>query len=130
MDIVRPVLIDTSVWIDVFRGRTPVLAELVKRLLEEGTAALCDVVTAEIRIGLRQDERRKILSLLEAVPSVPVLSLDWAAAGDLGALHRARGQTLPLTDLLIAAVCLRNGLDLLTLDEHFKGIEGLRLVRP
>ena len=129
MDIVRPILIDTSVWIDVFRGKTPALAALVKTLLEDERAVLCDVVTAEIRVGLRASERRKVVSLLEAVTAIPVTPADWAEAGDLGSSLRSSGRTLPLTDLLIAVLCIRSGFELLTLDDHFSGIEGLLLVR-
>jgi predicted nucleic acid-binding protein len=122
------VLIDTSAWIDVFRGRTPALAVQVRALIEEERAALCDVVLAEIRIGLREEERAKVMSLLEAIPVLPLAREDWASAGDLGAALRTRGRTVPLTDLLIAALCRRTGAAVLTLDGHFCGIEGLRLV--
>jgi predicted nucleic acid-binding protein len=40
-------------------------------------------------------------------------------AGNLAAQLRAKGLTLPLTDVLIATVALRNQVSVLTIDKHF-----------
>jgi predicted nucleic acid-binding protein len=126
----RPqVLLDTSVWVDALRGRTAAVVEAVGDLLREDRVVRCDVVGAELRVGLRDRERSKVLDLFNAVPNVPVDSADWESAGDLGASMRERGVTLPLTDLLVAQVCLRHEFELFSLDAHFQHIEGLKLRR-
>jgi predicted nucleic acid-binding protein len=125
----QQILLDTSVWVDALRGRTPTVVEAVRDLLREDRIVRCDVVGAELRVGLRDRERRKVLDLFSAVPNVAVDSADWEAAGDLGARLRERGVTIPLTDLLIARVCLRHGLELFSLDAHFQHVEGLKLRR-
>ncbi len=126
----RPkVLLDTSAWVDALRGRTASVVEAVGDLLREDRVVRCDVVGAELRVGLRDRERRKVLDLFNAVPNVPVDSTDWERAGDLGASLRRSGVTLPMTDLLVAQVCLRHGFELFSLDAHFQRIEGLRLRR-
>ena len=129
MSAEQQVMLDTSVWVDALRGRTPTVVDAVRDLLREDRIVRCDVVGAELRVGLRDRERRKVLDLFSAVPNVAVDSGDWEAAGDLGASLRERGVTLPLTDLLVARVCLRHGLELFSLDAHFQHVEGLRLRR-
>ena len=124
-----PVLLDTSVWVDALRGRTATVVEAVGDLLREDRVVRCDVVGAELRVGLRDRESRKVLDLFNAVPNVPVDSADWESAGDLGAHLRERGVTLPLTDLLVAQVCLRHKFELFSLDAHFQHIDGLKLRR-
>jgi len=123
------VLLDTSVWVDALRGRTATVVEAVRDLLREDRVVSCDVVGAELRVGLRDRERRKVLDLFNAVPNVSVESADWEAAGDLGARLRLRGVTLPLTDLLVAEVCLRHEIELFSLDGHFEHVPGLKLRR-
>jgi hypothetical protein len=121
------VMIDTCVWVDALRGRTPSAVGTLRRLLLGDRAVRCDVVTAELRYGLRSHERERVLGNFAAVPSLAVAPEDWEAAGDLGAGLRRQGVTLPLTDLLIARVCLRAGIELYTHDGHFRAIDGLRL---
>ncbi len=121
------ILIDTSVWVDALRGRRREVTEAVRDLVSNDRVVTCDVVVAELRLGLRENERARVLGFLDAVPRVGVDASDWDAAGDAGARLRTRGVTLPLTDLLIARVCLRHGFKLLASDDHFRSVEGLVL---
>lgn len=60
------ILVDTSAWIDFFRGRGP-LAARVDELIESDQVALCGPVVTELRRGLRsQAERGRVLPLLAA----------------------------------------------------------------
>jgi predicted nucleic acid-binding protein len=119
-------IIDTSAWIEAFRGRDPRLREAVDSLLDQGRVVLCGLVELELLQGFRADERTLFASLFEALPYAEVDRQDWRAAGFLLAGLRARGITIPATDALIAALCLRHDLLLLTLDKHFDQIPQLR----
>lgn len=118
------ILIDTSAWVEFLRGRRSVLADLVDSLLERDAAVLCGMVELELLQGLtgkfksrRQSELLR--PLLGALPFVETHREDFIRAGrDLGKL-RGSGFTVPANDGLIAAVCLREDLPLLTLDSHF-----------
>src|SRR5262249_16009056 len=58
------ILVDTSAWIEFFRGRGR-LAEQVDELLETDDATLCGPVVTELRRGLRsRAERTRVLPLL------------------------------------------------------------------
>ena len=63
------------------------------------------------------------------MPRVQIVPIT-AATADLYALVyvalRRKGQPIPTNDLWIAASCLEHGAALLTLDAHFKSIDGLR----
>ena len=51
---------------------------------------------------------------------------DWRVAAKLGRQLVANGHRLPLTDLAIAAIALRNDCSVLTTDPHFDLIAGLK----
>jgi predicted nucleic acid-binding protein len=125
----EPVLIDTSAWVDAFRGLTPTISDTVENLLLNDMAVTCGPVIFEIRRGLREHERTRVLPLMEALHRLPFHEDDWAQAGELDARLRQDGLTVPPTDALIAHLCLRYDLPLLTLDSHFDNVPGLRLVR-
>ena len=119
-------LIDTSAWIDFFRGREPV-ASHVDTLLAEGSAAVCGMVELEIRQGLRCEETN-LLSLLGSTLRLETREEDYARAGDALASLRRKGITLPATDGLIAHVAMSHEARLLEHDDHFKSVEGLTCV--
>ena len=115
------ILVDTSAWIDFFRGKGR-LASAVDTALESAEAALCGPVMTEIRRGLRREQRGRVLGLLEGCQLLEQPDDLWAIAGDLGALLARRGQTVKTLDLLIATYAIAHGARLLTADADFKAI--------
>ena len=107
-------LLDTGFLIDVLndrRGR----ADLMERLIvERHPLACCAINVAEVYAGLRGPEAQKTETLLRQLTYVPI---NWEAAklaGDLKREWARKGKTLTLTDTTIAAVCITEGLTLLT----------------
>ena len=128
-------VVDTSVWLDLFADRdTPQVAHL-SRVSEEEEVAVGDLVLCEVLQGARTEAQRRRLgeSLLrcELVEMVGVRNA-MAAADNYRAL-RTMGITVRGTiDCLIATYCIRNQLPLLHNDRDFNPFEqhlGLRVVR-
>jgi predicted nucleic acid-binding protein len=121
------VLLDTSVWIDALRGRTPEIVALTRGLLNDDRILTCGPVIFEINRGLRLTERKRITSLFDALTRLPVEEKIWEQAGDLDVLLRRKGITIPPMDILIAQICRHHDVSLCTLDEHFSSVPGLKL---
>jgi predicted nucleic acid-binding protein len=119
-------LVDTSVWVDYFNGYRSTHADRLTAAIADGeTIAMPGLVITEILIGLRGDaEADKILHLLDAFgPGPEPTRADHVAAARLYRLCRSKGVTIRSTiDCLIAQLCLRDGLALLTRDHDFTGI--------
>jgi len=124
------VLLDTSVWIDAFQGKTPDIVAVVQGLLNDDRILTCGPVIFEIKRGLRPTERKKILPLFNALIRLSVDETVWDAAGDLDASLRKKGITIPPMDVIIAQICLHHKVFLFTLDEHFRSVSGLKLFEP
>jgi tRNA(fMet)-specific endonuclease VapC len=113
------ILIDTSAWIEFFRGRDP-LAGVVDEVLATNDAAICGPVETELRRGLRDErERRRVLPLLGGCQMLYQPEDLWSAAGELGFRLRRRGVTPKTLDLLIAVYALSHKTALLTTDGDF-----------
>ena len=125
------VIADTSVWIPFFnRPDSPEKATL-DILIDADEIALVGVVLAELLQGCRTESERHLLSDgLTALPYYEVTRSTWSRAGDLSAQLLRRGVTLPLSDLVIAALALEQACLVYSLDTHFKKIPGLRLYPP
>ena len=124
------VLLDTSVWIDALRGKTPEIVAKTQRLLNDDRILTCGPVIFEIKRGLRPKERKKVLPLFDALIRLSVDEVVWESAGDLDASLRRKGITVPPMDIIIAQVCLHHNAFLFTLDEHFRSVPRLRLFNP
>jgi len=113
------ILVDTSAWIDFFRGRGRV-AEQVDQLLETDEAALCGPVVTELRRGLRSSaERDHVLSLLSGCHVLDQPVRLWEETGEIGWYLGRRGAAVKSLDLLIAAYALAHDVPILTADRDF-----------
>jgi len=122
------VLVDSSAWIHYLRAGDGALSTQLESLLDENRAALCGIVLTEVRQGLRPHEERDVLDLFETVPYVETTREDYERAGELLAVLRRQGVTIPAPDGVIAALCLEHTLELLEFDGHFEHVEGLERI--
>lgn len=117
-------LIDTSAWIDFFRGKRSAATDAVQLALQLGLARLCDPVKAELLQGVKtKKEKQQLGVMFDAVENLTTHELDWEVAGNTLQTLRESGITLPLTDALIAAIAIRHKAQVLTLDHHFSDLK-------
>jgi predicted nucleic acid-binding protein len=117
----RPLLIDTSAWVEAMRRQgDEATRDEVHAALRAGRARFCDVVRLELWNGIGDDRERKWLTELEqTVETVPTDDAVWKEARRLARETRRQGLTLPSTDLLVAACSRVHGLEILHRDGHF-----------
>jgi len=123
---VSKVLIDSSVWINYFRPGKSLVATEVNILLDADRAALCGMVELEILQGLRGKEHNIVKDLFKILHYVETTREDFISAGMILNQLRQKGITIPSTDCLIGALCIRTGYSLYTLDNDFKKISSLK----
>lgn len=116
------ILVDSSVWIDYFRGVATPQVERLDELLGSYVVATGDLMLAEVLQGFRSDrdfnEARKLLTSLFIV-EVGGRDVSIQAARNFRAL-RALGVTVRKTiDALIATRCIESRLTLLYSDRDF-----------
>lgn len=129
------IVVDTSVWVDWFRGVDTAQSTRLDELLGRERIVTGDLILAELLQGFRAgsalDEGETLLKSLEYRDMVGY-EVALAAAGNYRLL-RARGITPRKTiDMLIATFCIRAGLPILHSDRDFDPCEtylGLQVVR-
>jgi predicted nucleic acid-binding protein len=116
------ILVDSSVWIDYFRGVATPQSDRLDGLLSAEPLALGDLVLTEVLQGFTSDRDFKNgLGLLLSMPVITIGGGDIAvqAARNYRAL-RALGITARKTiDTLIATRCIESGYALLYSDRDF-----------
>jgi hypothetical protein len=122
------IVVDSNVWIDYLRRTDSDPGRQLDEFLGRGEVLLTGVVLAEILQGTTGERDLDRLEVsLEAATYVEVGRPAWVRAGRLSRELRSSGQTLPLTDLVVAAVALEGDYELFTFDPDFQRIPGLRL---
>jgi predicted nucleic acid-binding protein len=130
-------VIDSCVWIDHLRERTPDATRLIAdTALHAEDALLCEQVRFELLCGASRRERPLLLRRLETMPMLQTPPQLWSDAANLATKACDAGVRVPSVDLLIAALCIRHDVALTTFDAHFTevaALSGLRvnlLIRP
>jgi predicted nucleic acid-binding protein len=121
------ILVDTTIWIEFFRGRSSV-GDRLETLLMDDFVCTCGMVMFEVLQGIKSEgEKSKILTLLAGLPYVEMTKVLWQRAAVLSALLKKSGVSVPLSDILITTIAIENDLSVFTLDNHFLQIPNLRL---
>ena len=126
-------LLDTSVFIAVESGRPLDVARLPEH------SVVCPVTIAELQAGVLAatdlDVRARRLATLEAIADVEVVAIDVAVGAEWARLrvHLAQaGRRVNVNDLWIAATAAAHDLAIVTQDDDFdpvQGVRGLRVIR-
>jgi predicted nucleic acid-binding protein len=116
------IVVDSSVWIDYFRGAATPQADLLDRLLGAEPIAVGDLMLAEVLQGFNRDrDLDEALRLMLSLDVIEIGGVEVAvqAAHNFRSL-RTRGVTIRKTiDTLIATRCILDGHALLYSDRAF-----------
>jgi predicted nucleic acid-binding protein len=112
------ILVDTSVWVDFFRG-VPA-ARRLRALLDDGEVLVHPWVLGELALGHLGRRRRAVIDDLSALPPAPIV-----ADPEVRAMIDARGLAgsgIGWVDAQLIASSLVDGADLWTLDHKLAAV--------
>jgi len=114
-------LVDTSCWIEQLRRQgNPAVRVRVDDLLRNGDAAWCPVVRLELWSGAQGAHEQRVLREMEReLVCFEISPAVWDLACDLAVRARAKGITVPASDLLVAACARHHGVGIEQADAHF-----------
>ena len=129
------ILVDSSVWIDYFRGTASPQAEKLDALLGKEPLAIGDLILTEVLQGFVNDHQFNAAKRMLGALTFVVLGGETIAVEAARNFRRLRtlGATVRKTiDTIIATRCIVSGYELLHSDSDFHPFEqhlGLRTVR-
>jgi len=120
----KRVLIDTSVWINFFRDKSPTFSQKVDEFLAKNEIYVPTIVVAELIQGSKSDrEVMAVKEFLEAFHIIDQKEDTWIKAGELSYQLKKNGKRVNLADCYISIIAKENGCQIFTLDDHFKDIK-------
>lgn len=118
------VLIDTSVWIDYFKGRDDQFAEKVSEVLTSSDVYVPRVVIAELIQGAKSEKEISVIEeFIGAFGIIDQTENTWLKAGKLSFSMKRKGVAINIVDCYIAVIANENNCKIFSLDEHFKDIK-------
>ncbi|NDG74269.1 MAG: PIN domain nuclease [Synechococcaceae bacterium WB8_1B_136] len=130
-------LLDTSLWIDFTRSRSPLaLKQFIAPFVLDPQAHLAEPVRFELLRSARPEEARLLAAQFTTLPCLATPPDLWQQAIALGQACRQSGRTVFSLDLLVAAVAIHHGAVLVSFDADFDAIAAVsdlrlqRLQRP
>jgi len=111
------VLVDSSVWIDYFRGKGS--ADPLELLIEENLVVTNDLILTELIPPLHLRKQNRLIALLREVDRRPITA-DWDGLVQMQITCLKNGiNRIGIPDLMIAQNAMQNDLQLLARDRHF-----------
>lgn len=113
--------IDSTIWIEFFRGKNKVVNDFVLPLIDEDRIHYNGIILSELLIGTTTKKEFNFLkSNFDGFKYLETDKNIFKKASRVGFRLRREGITIPLTDLIIAAHCIHYDLKIITTDPHFK----------
>lgn len=122
-------LLDTTVLIDLLRGRKRYRALLSDHVKSGDALATSAINIGEVYAGMRSSEQERTEFLLASLDCFPITSAIARRAGNLKREWAAKGRTLSLPDMIVAATAIEHSSALMTDNgKDFRMIRGLEIV--
>lgn len=118
------IVVDTSVWIQFFRGRGEGLCRHLEQLLDADQVALPAPVRVEILGGARKAELTRLKRVMGALPLLVPSPSVWELLEVWVEQAAGTGDHFGVGDLLIAAIASENKASVWSLDADFRRMAG------
>ena len=116
------IVVDSSVWIDAFRGNQTPQVILLDQLIGQNALAVGDLILAEVLQGV--DTEHEFALVLQRMRTMPIIAISSETVAIEAARNYRRLRSLGITvrktiDTLIATRCIIDGHELLYSDRDF-----------
>ncbi len=121
-----PSLIDTSLWVDFTRTRSPKTSKrLIAPFILHPDAHLAEPIVFEILRHATAAEAKQLIQQFQTLPMLPTPPLLWTRAAELGQACRQKNISVNSLDLLIATIALHHAAEVVTFDDDYQKIAGV-----
>lgn len=126
----KKVILDTNGYSKLLKGDGMVQAEIEEALSVYLPVIVIGELFAGFKNGLHETKNKQLLEKFMLKPSVIVISVTEETAGiysQIVHLLRKQGTPIPVNDVWIASCAIEVGAVIITYDEHFSKIPGIRV---
>ncbi len=121
------VLVDSSVWIEYFKGNEKSLP--LNNLIDSNNVCINDLILSELIPSISHKKETDLKELLLSVAKIPI-QIDWNNIIYMQTLNLRNGiNNVGIADLIIAQNSIENDIELFAIDKHFQLMSELHGIR-
>ncbi len=121
------VLVDSSVWIEYFKGNEKSLP--LNDLIDSNNVCINDLILSELIPSISHKKETDLKELLLSVAKIPI-QIDWNNIIYIQTLNLRNGiNNVGIADLIIAQNSIENDIELFAIDKHFQLMSELHGIR-
>ena len=115
----KNVLVDSSVWIDYFKGGKNIDVNLFEKLADNNLIVTNQLILAELIPSLTLKNETEVIDILKTIDCIS-LAINWVEIIRFQSINLKNGiNKVGIPDLIIIQNVLQNDLTLFSLDKHF-----------
>ena len=123
------VLVDSSAWIDYFRGSSSIDVERFNNLIDNNRICVNELILSELIPSIIHRKEAELVTLLKSVKSAPV-RIGWEEIIQYQTINLAKGlNNIGIPDLIIMQNALQNDLIIYSTDKHFLQLKHIHRFR-
>ena len=126
----KKILLDTNAYSNLLRGDENILDALSKAAIAHISVIVIGELLSGFKGGAKEAYNKKLLQGFLGKPTVIVLDVTIETSeifAEIKNVLKTSGTPIPINDVWIAAHAMETGSVLITNDEHFKRIPGIRI---
>lgn len=114
----KNILVDSSVWIEYFRGREE--AAVLDELIDKNQVCINNLILSELIPFLRMKKENTLIKILKTIRNTAI-KINWEEIIDFQEINLRNGiNKIGIADLIIVQNVRDNNLRLYSLDKHFE----------
>ena len=121
------VLVDSSVWIEYFKGNK--IALPVNNLIDSNNVCTNDLILSELIPSINHKKENELRELLMTITKIPII-INWNQIISIQTINLKNGiNNVGIADIIIAQNAINNNLELYAIDKHFTLMYELHEIR-
>ena len=114
------ILIDTSVWIEYFRGSGNIKSDIIDNLIDNNQICTNNLILSELIPPLKLKKESKLIDILTTIRNIPIIII-WEEIINFQFINLKNGiNNVGIPDIIIMQNVINNNLELFSLDKHFQ----------
>ncbi|MBI2583823.1 MAG: type II toxin-antitoxin system VapC family toxin [Candidatus Aenigmarchaeota archaeon] len=126
------ICLDTTVVVDIFRGKEdllPLLEKIRNEVHAVSSPSLMELWRGAFRSRYPEKEKHKVLELIDSIVVMPFETKSSLRAGEIEAELFNKGMIIDTEDIMTSAICIESQIPIVTRNvEHFSRIKGLEII--
>lgn len=115
----KNLLIDTSVWIEYFRGSNAINSDIINNFIDDNQICINDLILSELIPSLKHKKENDLIDILLSIRNIPI-EIDWHEIINFQINNLKHGiNNVGIPDIIILQNVINHNLSLISIDKHF-----------